>query len=295
MSVRTIDAAGLEFAYVQHGENGPLALCLHGFPDTAITWRHLLPRLAAIGFRAVAPYTRGYAPTAIPADGVYQPGALANDVLALHDALGGDTDAIVIGHDWGALAAYGAAAHEPDRWRAVVGIAVPPGGAMAAAFLTDLDQLQRSWYMFLFQHPLAEMVVGANDFAFIDRLWAQWSPGYTSDRRAEDLARVRAALADPEHLRAALGYYRSTIGDGARDPQLEEVQAATGALPPQPTLYLHGRDDGCVGVSVAESAQQSALEAGAHHLTVDIVDGAGHFLHLEQPDAVNERILEFVK
>jgi pimeloyl-ACP methyl ester carboxylesterase len=62
--------------------DGPLALCLHGFPDSAHTWRHLLPRLAAAGFHAVAPFMRGYAPTAVPADGCYQIGALVADAVA---------------------------------------------------------------------------------------------------------------------------------------------------------------------------------------------------------------------
>src|SRR5688572_29425956 len=87
----TIRANGVEFAYLADGpDDGPLAMCLHGFPDTAHTYRHLLPRLAGAGFRAVAPWMRGYAPTGIPPDGHYQGGALANDANALHDALGGD-------------------------------------------------------------------------------------------------------------------------------------------------------------------------------------------------------------
>src|SRR5215204_3709112 len=164
--VQTVRIGELEVAYLSHGE-GPLALCLHGFPDTARTYRHLLPRLADAGFHAVAPFMRGYAPTAVPANGLYQTGVLAADANALHDALGGDADAVIIGHDWGAPATYGAAVHEPGRWAKVVGLAVPPGGAVAAAFVSNLDQVQRSWYMFLFQHPLADLLVGANDFAFI--------------------------------------------------------------------------------------------------------------------------------
>ena len=109
---------------------GPLALCLHGFPDSAWTYRYLLPALADAGFRAVAPFMRGYAPTAVPADGRYQTGALGLDACALHEALGGDGDAVIIGHDWGAMATYTAANHEPDRWRRVVTMAVPPSGAV---------------------------------------------------------------------------------------------------------------------------------------------------------------------
>ena len=84
----TVRANGLDFGMLEAG-SGPLALCLHGFPDAAYTWRHLLPVLAAAGFHAVAPFMRGYAPTEVPADGAYQLGALAADAVALHDVLGG--------------------------------------------------------------------------------------------------------------------------------------------------------------------------------------------------------------
>ena len=100
--IATVTANGLEFGYLSDGPpDGPLALCLHGFPDTAHTWRHLLPRLADAGYHAVAPFLRGYAPTSVPADGRYDTGTLALDVCALHEALGGGPDAVVIGHDWG--------------------------------------------------------------------------------------------------------------------------------------------------------------------------------------------------
>ena len=131
MEHTTITANGLEFAYLEDGPaDGPLALCLHGFPDTAHTWRHLLPELAAAGFHAVAPFLRGYAPTQIPPDGRYQIGAVARDAEALHEAFGGGEDAVIIGHDWGALATYGAVAHQPERWRRAVTAAVPPTSAI---------------------------------------------------------------------------------------------------------------------------------------------------------------------
>ena len=81
--------------------HGPLALCLHGFPDSAYTWRYLLPELGQAGYHAVAPFSRGYAPTDVPPDG-HEVGALARDANALHGVLGGDGDAVIIGHDWGA-------------------------------------------------------------------------------------------------------------------------------------------------------------------------------------------------
>ena len=89
----TVQANGLRFHYLAMG-HGPLALCLHGFPDSAWTWRLLLLELAAAGYRAAAPFLRGYAPTEVPADGCYQPGAVAAVAIALREALGGDADAV---------------------------------------------------------------------------------------------------------------------------------------------------------------------------------------------------------
>lgn len=284
---RHIVANGIDFVALECG-TGPLALCLHGFPDSAHTWRHLLPALAEAGFHAVAPFMRGYAPSSLAPNDAYQTAALASDANALHTALGGDDNAVIIGHDWGAPASYGAAITAPDRWRRVVGMSVPPWGAMGNAFMSNLAQLQRSWYMFFFQHPLADFLVSANDFAFIDMLWEQWSPGFAAE---VDRQHVRQALSDPANLQAALGYYRATLGTGFRDPALAEMQTAIQTeAPVQPTLYLHGRNDGCIGAEVAQDAATRAPE----HCTVHIVEDAGHFLQLEQPAKVNELIINWV-
>jgi pimeloyl-ACP methyl ester carboxylesterase len=281
-----ITANGIDFAYLTCGD-GPLALCLHGFPDCAWGWRHLLPALADAGYKAVAPFMRGYDPTGLAPDGVYQTGALAADACALHEALGGGADAVVIGHDWGAPAAYGAASLEPDRWSKVVGAAVPPGGALGQAFL-DYDQLRRSWYMFFFQHPLSDVVVPMGDLAFIDRLWADWSPGYDA---GDDLPRVKAALRDPANLAAAIGYYRATLGDGPRSPDYDAAQSATGQMPPQPLLYLQGLDDGCIAASVSAGIEASFTTEGSRMV---MVERAGHFLHIERPELVNALVLDFL-
>lgn len=265
----------------------PLVVCAHGFPDTAHTWRHLVAALETDGFRVAAPFLRGYAPSDVPVDGCVQTGASSLDLIAIHRALDGDERAALVGHDWGASIAYGAAVHAPERWAKVVGLSVPPGGAMGHAFLTDTDQLKKSWYMFFFQHPLADLVVPADDFAFIDMIWRDWSPGYDA---TDDLALVKEALRDPAHLAAALGYYRAALsGMGVRD-DLADVQAATGTPPPQPLLYLHGAADGCIGPEVAESARAMTGPG----TTIEIIDGLGHFLHLEDPTTVNARILEFL-
>jgi pimeloyl-ACP methyl ester carboxylesterase len=284
----TIEAGGLELGLLSAGE-GPLALCLHGFPDSAWGWQHLLPELAAAGYRAVAPFLRGYAPTAIPADGLYQSGAVASDAIALHEALGGDGDAVIIGHDWGALATYAAVGHAPERWAKAVVASVPPPATVAQAFFS-YDQLQRSWYMFFFQSPLSDMAVPMDDLAFIDRLWQDWSPGFDGHEHAE---RAKACLRDPAHLAAALGYYRATLGTGPRSPELDAVEAAGAAPITVPALYLHGADDGCMGAELIDDGVLASLTGPGSRY--EIVPDAGHFLQLEQPEAVNRLILDFLR
>lgn len=271
----TVEANGLTFAALTCGTEGPLALCLHGFPDSAHTWTHLLPELADAGYRAVAPWSRGYAPTTVPPDGDYSAAALASDVNALHDALGGGADAVLIGHDWGAMATYNAAAEAPDNWRRLVTLAVPPPGIATAAFMR-YEQLKRSFYIMLFQTPLAEIVVGADDLAFIEKLWADWSPSYDG---SGDLPHVKDALRDPANLLAAIGYYRAMFTVGGGD-----------GTPTQPTLYLHGTEDGAFGAEGVAGTEQN-LSADSR---VDIVDGVGHFLHLEKPAEINQRILDWL-
>jgi pimeloyl-ACP methyl ester carboxylesterase len=288
MQQRVVTVNGIEFSYLEAGPpQGPLALCLHGFPDSAHTWRHLVPTLADAGYHAVAPWMRGYAPTAIPGDGVYQVGALSTDAGALHEALGGDGRAVLVGHDWGAYASYGAASLHPDRWRRVVTMAVPPFAASASSFLT-YAQMKRSFYIFLFQTPLAEMAVSADGHEFLDQLWADWSPGYEA---AEDVAHVKASLADPANLSAAIGYYRALFDPTHRDPAYDDAQAASASVPPQPTLYLHGIDDGALGIDAIGDVR-SVLSEGSD---VMIVEHAGHFLHLEHPDLVAARVMAFLE
>ena len=282
-----IAANNTEFSYLECG-SGKLALLLHGFPDTAQTWRHLMPQLANAGYRVVAPFMRGYAPSAVPADGCYQTAMLARDANALHEELGGDGDAVIIGHDWGAPSVYGAAIDAPSRWKKVVGMAVPPTAAFGLAFVQNLEQLKRSWYMFFFQHGLADLVVGANNHAYIEMLWRDWSPGYDA---SFDLDGVKKSLADPKNLQAALGYYRATLGDGYRDPSLKALQDQMGsAVPTQPLLYLHGANDGCIGAEVVEAAKSMSPA----NVQFAIVKDAGHFLQLEQPQKVNKLICDFI-
>jgi pimeloyl-ACP methyl ester carboxylesterase len=285
----------MSFAALAWGPpDGPLALCLHGYPDTAWTWRYLGPFLAERGWRVVAPFMRGYAPTELAPDGRYQVGALARDAIGAHAALGGDSRAVLIGHDWGAIAAYVAGASAPGLYRRVVALAVPPLPSLFGPLgsprrlLADLPlvakQLRCSWYILFQQLP----VVSERSLrTVIPRLWSDWSPGFDA---TDDLAHVWDALDSPARLTAALRYYRAFAQPWYRSSEYAAEQRHLFHLPAEPVLFMQGRDDGCLRSEYFERAAAALPPASE----TELVDGAGHFLQLERPDLVNERIAAFV-
>lgn len=283
-----VRANGLRFAFLEEGD-GPLLLCLHGFPDHARSFRYQLPAFAEAGYRAVAPFLRGYAPTEIPADGRYQTAVLAQDTIELIAALG-YSSAVVFGHDWGALAAYGAAVLAPERVEKLVTAAVPHGPAFLQAFMTSYDQLRRSWYMFFFQHPFADVAVPQAEFAFIERLWRDWSPGWQC--KPEEMELLKQTFRAPGVLQAALGYYRCALDPGQQAPELSEVQQRLGTAPIEvPSLVLYGARDGCVGVELLEG-MEVLFPNGLRKV---VIEGAGHFVHQERPDDVNAAVVGFLR
>jgi pimeloyl-ACP methyl ester carboxylesterase len=283
-----VRANGLRFGTLEMGD-GPLVLCLHGFPDHAHSFRHQLPALAAAGFRAVAPFLRGYAPTEAPADGRYQSAVLALDTIELIGALGYSA-AHVFGHDWGAIAGYGAAIAAPDKVTKLVTAAVPHGPAVVQAFMSSYEQQRRSWYMFFFQHPLADAAVAHDDFRFLERLWQDWSPGWSY--AAADMEALKATFRTPGVLSAALGYYRCTLNPERQDPALADLQAQLSFSPIlAPSLIFYGARDGCMGVELLEG-MEALFPNGLRKV---VCEGAGHFVHQEQPQQVNRVLIDFLK
>ena len=285
-----ITVNNIDFAYLEAGPtDGPLALCMHGFPDHAHTWNLLMPELADAGYHVVAPWLRGYAPTGLAPDGNYQTASVALDILGLADAFAGDGDAVLIGHDWGAISSYTAVGHRPDRFSKFVALAVPHASGLLPIFFTP-KQLQRSFYVFFFQTPLAPMVVPANDFEFIDYLWSYWSPGHPPS--AEYMRALKDTLGSPGSTEAAIDYYRYTLGTLPPDPALAAISGAGDGPIQVQNLYLHGIDCGCMGV---ESANEELLRPNfPAGLELHLIPDAGHFLHRDQPEQVNRLILDFL-
>lgn len=290
---RTVEANGVAFECIEAGDGDRLALCLHGFPDDPGSMEPLQSRLVEEGYTAVAPYMRGYAPTeAAPDNGDYTARALGADAVALADAYLERDDlegAVLVGHDWGAVAGYAAAVRSPDTFDRMATLAVPP--RFDALLARHPRQVARSWYMWLFQlEGVAERAVRWQDFALVEFLWGIWSP--TWDYPGERIESVKATLSEGNTVENALAYYRQFVG-----PAVRRI-VTSGRLPSVnrerrievPTLVLAGVEDGAIDSGLFERADE-AFDARCR---VVRVDGAGHFLHQERPAVVGEEVVSFL-
>jgi pimeloyl-ACP methyl ester carboxylesterase len=266
--VRHVEANGLRFAYLAAG-HGPLVLLLHGFPDSARSWDDARRRIAARGYRAVSPWLRGYAPTAIP-DRDADLETLGRDVLALIEVLG-ERSAIVIGHDWGAAAGYAAASLAPTCLKQLIAIAIPHPAALRPT-------PARVWavrHFLAYKLPGAARRFAADDFAALRAIYRRWSP--TWDVPEAELAGVRACFADPASLDAAFGYYR----------QLRFRPQAFLRRPIEvPTVVFAGLDDQLIAPPDFRAAARM-FSAG---YVIEEMRG-GHFMHREHPEDFAAKLL----
>jgi pimeloyl-ACP methyl ester carboxylesterase len=278
----SVQANGIEFAYLEAGE-GPLVLLLHGFPDDAFTYEHQLEALAANGYRAVAPFMRGYPPTGPAPDDRYDSVVLADDVAGLVDALG-DGPAFVIGNDWGGLATHATSALRPEAVRRAVVINI----GHPATFLTTLahpHQLHHIFHFWFFQlGELAAASIRGSDMALIDYLWDYWSaPGHDYREHLERLK--RETLAPEGALEAELRYYAGLMNMLTEQP---EAAARMQGRYTVPTLTIFGDHDPPRELSAEEHVHFDA------EYRLEIVEGAGHFVHRERPDEVNRLMLDWL-
>ena len=268
MDLRYVEANGLRFAYLGEG-TGPLVLLMHGFPDTARTWDHIRPLIAAKGFRAVSPFMRGYHPTAIPEKDTDQE-TLGRDVLALIRALG-ESSAILIGHDWGATAVYAAAAFEPARVQKLFVVAIPHPATVRVtpALLWGIHHFITN------KLPGAPARFAAKGFAALPKVYRRWSP--TWNPSPEELDAVRECLSHPASLDAAFGYYRKL--SFLVPAHLKKPIAV-------PTVAFAGMDDPAVTIG----DYRRAAKMFSKGYVVEEIRG-GHFLHREYPEVFAERLL----
>lgn len=284
-----IIANDYNFTYLEAG-TGQLVMLLHGFPDNPHSFQSQIMALANAGYHAVAPYKRGFTPGDTVVNPVQHSALYTQDVIALIDAFKAK-DAILIGHDWGAGAAYGVAQAAPEKVKAIVTMAIPLSPAFFSSYITNPAQMKRSWYLFFFQSPYAADAFKNNDYAFIDVLWKDWCPDWKD--YGEHLKSVKETFRKTGSAEAAVNYYRQSFGNYTlTDPTLLKIQNSFSGKPFNvPTLYLHGQNDGCIGVENVEGMEY--LFTGKFEK--QIIPGAGHFIQMEKPEMVNQYILSFIK
>lgn len=285
----TLRRGELAFSAVTRGQ-GPVVLCLHGFPDTKDSFRHQMPFLAENGFKVVSVSLRGYEAGSLPKDRDYSLETLAEDVLAFISALGGER-VHLIGHDWGAAIAYTVGAMAPEKFSSITTMAIPHSGRFVNQAFFIPKQALLSWYMLFFQlRGVSEYCVRRNDFAFLRWLWRKWSPNWEPEPQA--LSQVINTFSEPGVLQGALSYYREALSPG-RLPVTSARRVDNAYQVSVPTMAMTGKNDGCIDYEVFQQlTKTSDFPKG---IEVHVIENAGHFLHQEQPDEVNALLLNWIK
>lgn len=253
-------------------------MLLHGFPDNAWTWDRLFEPLATAQHRVVAPFLPGFPPSGLPLSGEVVIAEVIDVVAALIERVG-EGDVTLIGHDWGATIAYAVAALRPELLARAAMLSVPHPAA-SGLVLADPALIQENFHHWFFQLPdLPEAAVAANDLAFIDYLWNEWSSA-APDR--EHVERVkRETYEAPGGLKAALDYYRAMY----RAVLAGEMDLAPIAVP---SLVAFGADDPHRRLA----AGQERYFAGDYRF--ELVDGARHFLQRERPNELSALVLDWL-
>lgn len=267
----TVTANGLRF-HVEDAGDGPAVLLLHGFPDTGHVWRHQVPALTASGLRTIVPDLRGRGRSERPQEiAAYALRELVADATGILDACGIER-AHIVGHDWGAALAWAVAALAPERVDRLVVMSVGFPGAIRP----DRRALEQGWYRLLVLFPQAEELLLRDDAYLLRTLIAG----------APDADRYLDLLSDPEALSAGLAWYR------ANSPVENLPGTDTPPLPPVAarTLGLFGEDDPYLTERAMLASERFVTGGWRYHR----VDGAGHWPQLEQPDRINELLLEFL-
>ena len=266
------------------GDGRPIIL-LHGFPDTFDTWLQgatadgspgLEDRLAGAGFRTFSLAMRGYPPSDVPGGGDYSLRTLAGDVIAVLDRFGIERG-LLIGHDWGASAAYAAAALHPDRIDRIVALAIPPFPVLPSGWR---ERLARPHNIYLAWGQLSAWLLRNRRAALVDRLYRTWSPGASIP--ALHIAKVREALLAPDRAMAAVGYYAAKLD--SRDLSAIVRPVVT------PTLVIHGDNE--------PASRRRAFAQAVSHLgpgsRVDAINGVGHWPHLEAPERSSALVADWI-
>ncbi|WP_299538099.1 alpha/beta hydrolase [uncultured Herbaspirillum sp.] len=269
----------------------PAVILLHGWPDDVRTWDSFLRPLRAAGYRVIRPYLRGYGPTSFLSESTPRSGqlaALGSDLMAFADALGLERYG-VIGHDWGARAAYIAASQTPARISHCIALSVGWGTNTPDQTLS-LPQARNYWYHWFLATSRGEAELRNERRALTRFMWNTWSPSWKF--ADSEFANTAASFDNPDWADICLHSYRHRWGFADGDPAYAALEARLQETPRimVPTLVLHGTDDGANDPSTSEDKQQHFGNAYRRVL----IAGAGHFPQREKPDEVIEEVLAWL-
>lgn len=228
--MRTVQTELLDVAYLSGGpEDGFPLVLLHGWPDDVTGWAGVAPHLEAAGYRWFAPWLRGFGPTRFRSPDTLREGssvAIAQDALDFADALGIGHFAIV-GHDWGARAAYAMAGLVPERLpaMAVLAIGYTPHGSYE---VPDFEQCRRWWYQWLMTSQAGAAKVSADPIGFARAQWHSWSPPSWYDEAR--FLEAADSFRNPDWLAITLHGYRHRWQSEELDPRY--VAQRRGSRPP---------------------------------------------------------------
>lgn len=283
-SLGNVSANQLSFRVAMSGTGDRLVLCLHGFPESSISWRYQFQPLAQAGYRVWAPDLRGYGGTTRPIGlDAYSIESLLHDISELLTAAE-TSQVILVGHDWGGIIAWYFAMRYPERLKALV-ILNAPHPACFERELRHWRQLSRSWYMGVFQLPwVPEAILSMGQGYVIGKIFDRMA--IRPALMPEEIVQVyRRQACAPGALTAMLNYYRAALrGGGALRQRTLGYPTIT-----IPTLVLWGLQDHALGPhNLVE------LNRVVSDLTVVTLADAGHFVHEDEPEHVNHEIVTWL-
>src|SRR3954451_23799043 len=273
---RYVEAGGLR-QHVVIGGDGPPLLLVHGWPENWYAWRLVMPALAR-DFEVIAVDQRGMGLSDKPADG-YDTGALADDLVALMDALGHNRCAVV-GHDTGFAISYALAADHPDRVDRVALLELPgsPGTAPPPPLFLPGPLNDRLWHLgFNRIDGLNEQLVSGREDLFFG-----WEFEAAAKKLPDEVIDYYVgALSNPDSLRGSFGWYRALETTIAQNEQRKTRRLT------MPILAIGGE------ASFGENAG-NATQAVADDVQSVVIPGTGHFLAEEAPDELLAALTPFL-
>ena len=300
---------GISLHVTEQGE-GPAVLFCHGFPDTSYTWRRQMKAIASAGYRAIAPDMRGYGRSSAPADAtLYTPLQTAGDLVGLLDTLK-VSNAVLVGHDWGATHAWNAALMRPDRFKAVFCLSVPyvPRGDVSVFERMRKSGHQNDFYMFEQIKPEADQIWADAAVTIPGILyWAsgsapantRWNPMDPTRSLYRPAPGPLPSWAEPDYVEHNVAEFQRTGFHGglnyyrAAEPYFYLSAAFKGAKITQPSFYIVGKAD---GLKELYSLSVDQLRVGLPGLVGSLeLDNVGHWVQHEASAEVSDQLVKFLR